>query len=515
MKQNATNSFQDGINLDLHPIVTPNSVLTDNLNGTFITYNGNEFCLQNDKGNEIKAFLSPGFTPVGVKEHNGVLYILSCNKNSECEIGTYPGVDWSKSTGTLDSTCYTPLQNLREKSSDKKNKIFRTLKLNFDLEHPATIEIQDSYDGSVNLILTDEKNPPKMINTGFSVTGDKYKIINRNVDSNIYLEDDFDQQTALIKNSTKLTRFEFGSVSSDGQLKGGNYTFYLKYGDDDGNKTDIICESSIVSIFKGSYSDLHSVSGTLADERTDKSVSLVLKELDTKYSKVYLSYSREYSDTNGYRMYECQELTDGYPINDKESITVLITGFEEVTNISEESLNIQYHTIASAKAIAQQQDMLFLGNITTAEEEFNALQNYSYKIDVRVLQYGKSIGNVNPFDYTDSSDAENNYEYYNPKNIYSKLGYWPDEIYRFGIVYVKSDGSKTPVFDLAGCVFTALNEGNNTNVTISTKDTEGFFGNYEDGGRYFNKHGVFKTPRATIGSNTVIKDFGDEPGVYP
>ena len=96
MKQTTQNTFSDGMNLDLHPIVTPNSVLTDNLNGTFITYNGNEFCLQNDRGNTLKATLTEGFVPIGIKEHNGVLYIVSHNKNtSESEIGTYPGVDWS------------------------------------------------------------------------------------------------------------------------------------------------------------------------------------------------------------------------------------------------------------------------------------------------------------------------------------------------------------------------------------------------------------------------------------
>ncbi len=103
MKQVAQNSFSDGLNLDLHPIVTPNSVLTDNINGTFITYNGNEFCLQNDKGNIFKASLSIGFMPIGIKEHNGILYIVSCkevrSENPEetyfvGEIGTYPGLNW-------------------------------------------------------------------------------------------------------------------------------------------------------------------------------------------------------------------------------------------------------------------------------------------------------------------------------------------------------------------------------------------------------------------------------------
>ena len=43
---------------------TPNTVLTDNLNGTFITYNGNELSLQNDMGNVWTTRLSEGFYPI-------------------------------------------------------------------------------------------------------------------------------------------------------------------------------------------------------------------------------------------------------------------------------------------------------------------------------------------------------------------------------------------------------------------------------------------------------------------
>ena len=50
-KQEATNGFSKGLNMDLNPISTPNEILTDCLNGTIITYNGNEWNLQNDMGN--------------------------------------------------------------------------------------------------------------------------------------------------------------------------------------------------------------------------------------------------------------------------------------------------------------------------------------------------------------------------------------------------------------------------------------------------------------------------------
>ena len=47
-----------------------------------------------------------------------------------------------------------------------------------DLEHPVNIECQPSYDGTVNLILNDDLNPPKIINTRFTKLEDnKFKII--------------------------------------------------------------------------------------------------------------------------------------------------------------------------------------------------------------------------------------------------------------------------------------------------------------------------------------------------
>lgn len=92
-RQEATNIFSDGLMSDLHPINTPKSVLTDCLNGTYITYNGNEFILQNDMGNyKLKNCRLPvNFIPVGVKSYADILYIVSYNPiTKEVEVGSYP-----------------------------------------------------------------------------------------------------------------------------------------------------------------------------------------------------------------------------------------------------------------------------------------------------------------------------------------------------------------------------------------------------------------------------------------
>ena len=154
--------------------------------------------------------------------------------------------------GDLDNT-YAPLKNLVE---EKDNSIvdFNTKELSIDLNNPLSIECQPSYDGTVNLIINDDKNPPRIINSRFTKIEDgRYRIINRNQkqQTNLYKRGKIDQQTRLFRNVNNIPRFELVNVSEFGQLKGGNYTFYAKFADNDYNKTDIVAESGQVSIFHG------------------------------------------------------------------------------------------------------------------------------------------------------------------------------------------------------------------------------------------------------------------------
>jgi hypothetical protein len=40
--------------------------------------------------------------------------------------------------------------------------------------------------------------------------------------------------------------------------------------------------------------------------------------------------------------------------------------------------------------------------------------------------------------------------YYDTQYIYDKTGYWPEELYRLGVVYILKDGSLSPVFNIRG-----------------------------------------------------------------
>ena len=92
-KAETTNSFQKGMIMDLNPLTTPNDVLTNCLNGTIITFNGNEYVLQNDMGNGRveSAYLPEGYVPIGMKEHGGIVYVAAYNPlTNKGQIGSFP-----------------------------------------------------------------------------------------------------------------------------------------------------------------------------------------------------------------------------------------------------------------------------------------------------------------------------------------------------------------------------------------------------------------------------------------
>ena len=95
---------------------------------------------------------------------------------------------------------YQPLYNLYESQSDKTLKDFTTKGLKYNPDHPVTIECQASYDGSVNLLLTDDSDAPRIINTAFTVQeNDTFERIIRSqsVATNYYSNNTIDSTTRL------------------------------------------------------------------------------------------------------------------------------------------------------------------------------------------------------------------------------------------------------------------------------------------------------------------------------
>jgi hypothetical protein len=287
---------------------------------------------------------------------------------------------------------YNALRNLLSEENEIVE--FRTDELDIDLNNPLNIECQPSYDGTVNLIINDDKNPPRIINTRFSkIEDNRYKIINRNQldQTNLYKIGKIDQQTRLFRNINYIPKIQLLDVLNIGQLKGGNYTFYIKFADNDYNKTDVVAESGQVSIFKGYVNKIKTISGTIFDERTDKAIVLKIENVDTSFSKIYVYYTRETCDQNGVRITKAGMFTQPYEIKGRTS-TITINGFEEEEELTPEEINIQYNIVTAAKTQAQVQNMLFFGNVQSTILNVKDLQNISYFITVTLKQEANSIG---------------------------------------------------------------------------------------------------------------------------
>ena len=319
--------------------------------------------------------------------------------------------------------------------------------LPLDLNHPVDIIPQQSYDGSVNLILNDGNTFPKLINTRFSSTGmNTYQIVDRSGDNdtNIYDESSFDSDVSLYKKLNTIPRLMFTGLGTSGNLKVGNYVFYFKLSDSDGNESDFIAESGIVTCHIGNINDPFSIQGGIRDENSYKSVSFILTNIDSSYNNVVVYYTRSTSDANANEIVSSFKIDKNFAVYNNIA-RVNINGFENITQVSLNDINMQYNVVDSANAQTACQNMLFMGNVNNPEIEYKELSDLSLRF-LPHLNLKNNIGWINE-KYEDSSGQ---YEYYNVQNIYHKLGYWNEEIYRFGIVYILNDFTLSPVFNVRG-----------------------------------------------------------------
>jgi hypothetical protein len=135
-------------------------------------------------------------------------------------------------------------------------------------------------------------------------------------------------------------------VQSGGNLKVGNYHFYFKLSDADGNESDFIGESGLVSVFIG-FDSHGSVHTGQKNENSLKQVHFVLTNLDTSYCYVNVYYSRSSAEDQNNSNIEYVKIDKNYLTNNDGSCSLNITGFENIINITISDINLLYNTVDS------------------------------------------------------------------------------------------------------------------------------------------------------------------------
>jgi hypothetical protein len=73
--------------------------------------------------------------------------------------------------------------------------------------------------------------------------------------------------------------------------------------------------------------------------------------------------------------------------------------------------------------------MLFFGNISKITDNYKELSDCA----LRIVPVAKPIDDINYNSKYNSGKIDN---YYRSSNIYNKVGYFNDEYYRFGVVFI-------------------------------------------------------------------------------
>lgn len=333
-----------------------------------------------------------------------------------------------------------------------------------NLKNPINLEIQPSYDGSVNVIAYDNLNNAVLVNSRFSAEElDTYRIIDRkgSNDTNLYEEEYLTTQTKLYKVSEVISQIEFIGVESGGQLPVGSYTFYFKYADQDGNETDVIAESGLVYCYLGNVNDPNSIRGGMTDEKTDKLIKLKLINIDKQYDYVNIYYIRNSSDYSEVKVTKQYKIVDKYVLNSSNNeIIITISGYESILPIQIEEIIQEYNTVDKQKSMTQVQNRLFQANVTVNKSDYDDLGDQALRF-MPSIRSRTNIGNLN-HRYEDTQGL--GLEYYDAQNLYNKLGYWDKEIYRFGVVFIINN-KLSPVFNIRGTQ--NLNELNLDDFTLT------------------------------------------------
>lgn len=322
--------------------------------------------------------------------------------------------------------------------------------LQFDIHNSVQVECQTSFDGSTNVIFTDNKNTPRLINSRFTpLEGNRYTIVDRygNNDTNIYDENSFDIDSRLFSTYRGFPTIEVEEILDGGSMLCGSYVFYFRFCNADGDETDVVAQTQNLQLSKGSDSVPQTMQSGYQNENTFKMVRLRINDTLNNYDYVTITYSRITGDEFGSSLKEIYKIDKKYPMTSK---TIVITGNEDKTPITEDMVNERMMIVKTAKTSCQCQNMLFFGNIGRSHIYYNELNNLSLRL-LPTPVYKSSKEELGELDemYNPVED-EDKAMYFSIKNAYNKTGYFPNEIYRFGIVYVLHDGMYTHAFPLRG-----------------------------------------------------------------
>jgi len=321
---------------------------------------------------------------------------------------------------------------------------FRTAAFKYKLDTEVDIEIQPSYDGSVNIILAAEDTKPRIINSRQNFMQDEVEIIVReggNLD-NVYSENTIDKTLLIPTLGDMVPQLEFLKVDNDGELVNGGYKYYFKLKTADGFESNVVEESRLVSIHHGST--FGQANSSLDNSKTDKSVTFKLKNLTNKvyrYVSVYYTHMTGSTEITAKSFFK---IDNDYEIDNYDECIIKHTGRENVVAVTFDQITAQLTPLISAKTLTQKNNRLLLGNIKIRKILDPVLSQAALNCYIDGIADLFTVKQKAIF----GGSVDDNYA--NANNIYKYTSYFPEETYEFAINFMFNDGTVSEAYPIMG-----------------------------------------------------------------
>ncbi len=419
----------------------------------------------------------------------------------ETELGTFPSPIYPSDAVSVDTDVqleevYKPLKNFRTTSAstdESYNSWFRTTAFDITPDDLIHLETQKTYDGSINMIISSEDNPVRLINTKFKVNGDgTATLIKRRQDKNdnVYSAEEF-QKSEIIPRYTTVGHISSVSMIENGNLPAGGYRYYFKYITADGVETDVIEESRTIDIHFGN--SVTTATGGEPGEMVPKTVKISLAGLDKSFKGLKVYFSVSAGDTSASTT--LYKLTNTFDISSSGTVTILHSGYEDAVSSASTDLNLNYSQIKNSTIIAKVNNRLALSGSSTSlnhKDEYAELATYALtKSDI------DTSGVIAP---TYITTGQSSSTHANPTSFYDKGEYWDGETYELGIVFITDKGT-TPVYPIQGY------DNLDSTASYETARLGDINNGFSSDGQ--NPYGVFRTPTADNFWRINLGDTGD------
>lgn len=469
--KNTINFPLKGLNKDTHESMISKDNATDLMNVRVFGSDGSNLIFVNINGSRDMFELSDGFYPIGIKGHDNILYVVSRNSSGVVEVGSYPSpkqviktTTYSNEGITYDKYDYDPYQIGVENVYKPFISLghgnlrlgFRTAIFGYN-EAIVSIICKKSFDGTMNLYLTNGENLNRVMNSFFNEDGyvsDRVKFLSYDVS----LESSISSTTQQFLSIHTPPQGRLQEVSYGGELPCGNIFLYMRYLDYEYNATNFLPLEGPISIVHGSDPfTIHGANPEKLYDNSDKQMKVKVRYLDHAFHFMEIAMVR-HTGNNANTTPKCLLVNKRMVVPDSDTIDIVITGKESMADISYEEI---------IRPVMREN--VSLGQISLNNRWWGvSWKESSYNRDAmaalarRVYGVPGLINRGGMFNQDGSSMQD--YKYYNktsvPGNsrawyqdafqVLDNVGYFRGEIYPFAVVGLKDDGSFTEAFPITG-----------------------------------------------------------------